>query len=723
MFDIYSEEIEYGGKKLVLETGKIARQASGAVMVTYGGTQVLCTVVAAKNEMPNQDWFPLSVHYQEKSSAAGKIPGGFFKREGRPSEKEVLTSRLIDRPIRPLFMDGFMNEVQVICTVLSHDLENDADIPSIIGTAAALTISGVPFLGPIGGARVAWIDEKYVLNPTYAELENSALDLVVAGTNQGVLMVESEANELSEKIMLGAVDYGHKEIKKAIKAIINLAEQAAKDPWDFTPSTIGKEEINHVEKYTKTVLKKAYSETAKQKRQEMLSQIRNKVIEEATDTELDMTQVNSQLKKAEKDLVRGQVLKTGKRIDGRNLVKIRPIASEVDILERTHGSALFTRGETQALVSITLGSSRDEQILDSLEGDSKRSFMLHYNFPPYSVGEAGRLFTGRRETGHGMLAWRAIHPMLPDHDDFPYTIRVLSEITESNGSSSMATVCGASLALMDAGVPIKKPVAGIAMGLIKEGDKFAVLSDILGDEDHLGDMDFKVAGTDKGITSLQMDIKITSITREIMSLALDQALEGRLHILSEMAKEIKIHRKEVNEFAPRVEKMKVAVDKIREVIGQGGKVIKEISANSECKIDIDDTGLISIFGTGKDSINKAKAEIESIVAEPEVGIIYEGKVVKVMDFGAFVNFIGKKDGLVHISAMAAERVEKVTDICNEGDIVKVKVMGLDDRGKVRLSMKVVNQDTGEDISDQFPEQINDRPKGPPRGGRRSQQRR
>jgi len=561
------------------------------------------------------------------------------------------------------------------------------------------------------------------LNPTYAELENSALDLVVAGTNQGVLMVESEANELSEKIMLGAVDYGHKEIKKVIKAIISLAEQAAKDPWDFTPSTIGKEEIKHVEKYTKTVLKKAYSETAKQKRQEMLSQIRNKVIEEATDTELDMTQVNSQLKKAEKDLVRGQVLKTGKRIDGRNLVKIRPIASEVDILERTHGSALFTRGETQALVSITLGSSRDEQILDSLEGDSKRSFMLHYNFPPYSVGEAGRLFTGRRETGHGMLAWRAIHPMLPDHDDFPYTIRVLSEITESNGSSSMATVCGGSLALMDAGVPIKKPVAGIAMGLIKEGDKFAVLSDILGDEDHLGDMDFKVAGTDKGITSLQMDIKITSITREIMSLALDQALEGRLHILSEMAKEIKIHRKEVNEFAPRVEKMKVAVDKIREVIGQGGKVIKEISANSECKIDIDDTGLISIFGTGKDSINKAKAEIESIVAEPEVGIIYEGKVVKVMDFGAFVNFIGKKDGLVHISAMAAERVEKVTDICNEGDIVKVKVMGLDDRGKVRLSMKVVNQDTGEDISDQFPEQINDRPKGPPRGGRRSQQRR
>ena len=723
MFDIYREEIEFGGKKLVLETGKIARQAAGSVMVTYGGTQVLCTVVAAKDTMPNQDWFPLSVHYQEKSSAAGKIPGGFFKREGRPSEKEVLTSRLIDRPIRPLFMDGFMNEVQVICTVFSHDVENDADIPSIIGTSAALTISGVPFLGPIGGARVAWIDGEYVLNPTYNELEKSDLDLVVAGTNQGVLMVESEASELSEKIMLGAVDFGHKEIKKVIKTIINLAEQAAKEPWDFTPPIIGDKEKKHVEKHTKVVLKKAYSETVKQKRQSMLNDIRNKVMEEAKDTDLDISHVNAQLKKEEKDLVRGQVLKTSKRIDGRGLSKIRPIVSEVDILERTHGSALFTRGETQALVSTTLGSSRDEQILDSLEGDSKRSFMLHYNFPPYSVGEAGRLFTGRRETGHGMLAWRAIHPMLPEHDDFPYTIRVLSEITESNGSSSMATVCGTSLALMDAGVPLKKPVAGIAMGLIKEGKDFAVLSDILGDEDHLGDMDFKVAGTDNGITSLQMDIKITSITKEIMTLALEQAREGRLHILSEMAKELDTPREEVNEFAPRVEKIQIAVDKIREVIGAGGKVIKEISANSETKIDIDDTGLISIFGTGKESIEKARQEIDSIVAEPEVGVIYEGTVVKVMDFGAFVNFIGKRDGLVHISAMAPERVEKVTDICNEGDIVKVKVMGLDDRGKVRLSMKVVNQETGEDISDQFPEKENDRPKGPSRGGKRRPPRR
>jgi polyribonucleotide nucleotidyltransferase len=718
MFDIYREEIEYGGKRLVLETGKIARQAAGAVMVTYGGTQVLCTVVAEKNVTLNQDWFPLSVHYQEKASAAGKIPGGFFKREGRPSEKEVLTSRLIDRPIRPLFMEGFMNEVQVICTVVSHDLKNNPDIPSIIGTAAALTISGVPFLGPIGGARVAWVDEKYVLNPTYEELETSALDLVVAGTNQGVLMVESEANELSEEIMLGAVDFGHKEIKSVIKAIISLAEQAAKDPWDFKPSSIGDAEVKHVAKHTKVVLQKAYAETVKQKRQQMLSDIKTKMIEEAVVSELDIGQINAQLKKAEKDLVRGKVLKSGKRIDGRVLNKIRPIASEVAILKTTHGSALFTRGETQALVSITLGSSRDEQILDSLEGDSKRNFMLHYNFPPYSVGEAGRLFTGRRETGHGMLAWRAIHPMMPDHEDFPYTVRVLSEITESNGSSSMATVCGASLALMDAGVPLKKPVAGIAMGLIKEGDKFAVLSDILGDEDHLGDMDFKVAGTDNGITSLQMDIKITSITREIMSLALDQAREGRLHILSEMAKEIKVARAEVNEFAPRLETMRVAVDKIREVIGQGGKVIKELSANSGVKIDIDDTGLISIFGTSKEAIEITKAEIESIVAEPEVGVIYEGKVVKIMDFGAFVNFLGKKDGLVHISAMAAERVEKVTDICNEGDIVKVKVMGLDDRGKVRLSMKVVNQETGEDISDQFPEQVKDRSKGPP-GGRRS----
>jgi len=716
MFDIYKEELEYGGKKLILETGKIARQAQSAVLVTYGETQVLCTVVAAKESAENQDFFPLSVHYQEKTSAAGKIPGGFFKREGRPSEKEVLTSRLIDRPIRPLFMEGFMNEVQVICTVLSHDLENDPDIPSIIGTSAALTISGVPFLGPIGGARVGFNNKKYILNPTYGELEKSQLDLVVAGTNSGVLMVESEAEELSEEIMLAAVDFGHKEQKKVIKTIINLAEQAAKEPWDFTPSEIGKEEKKHVEKFTKIDLKKAYSETVKQKRQSMLSEIRNKVSSEAENSDLDIMQINAQLKKVEKDLVRGQILKTGKRIDGRDLKTVRPISAEVSMLTRTHGSALFTRGETQALVTTTLGSSRDEQILDSLEGESKRNFMLHYNFPPYSVGEAGRLGTGRRETGHGMLAWRAIHPMMPEYENFPYTIRVLSEITESNGSSSMATVCGASLALMDAGVPIKKPVAGIAMGLIKEKQEYAVLSDILGDEDHLGDMDFKVAGTDNGITSLQMDIKITSITKEIMTIALNQAREGRLHILSEMAKEISSARKEVNEFAPRIEKMQISVDKIREVIGSGGKVIKEISANSDTKIDIDDSGSISIFGTGKESIDKAKSEIESIVAEPEVGEIYEGKVVKVMDFGAFVNFLGKRDGLVHISAMAAERVEKVTDICEEGDTVKVKVMGLDDRGKVRLSMKVVDQDTGEDISDQFPDQEIDRSKN--KGGRR-----
>ena len=538
----------------------------------------------------------------------------------------------------------------------------------------------------------------------------------MAGTNSGVLMVESEAQELSEEIMLAAVDFGHKELKKVIKTIINLAEQAAKEPWDFAPSGIGEDEKKHVAKFTKNNLKKAYSETVKQKRQSMLLEIRNKIASEAEDSDLDILQIHTQLKKVEKDLVRGQILKTGKRIDGRDLKTVRPISAEVSMLTRTHGSALFTRGETQALVTTTLGSSRDEQILDKLEGESKRNFMLHYNFPPYSVGEAGRLGTGRRETGHGMLAWRAIHPMMPEYENFPYTIRVLSEITESNGSSSMATVCGTSLALMDAGVPIKKPVAGIAMGLIKEKEDYAVLSDILGDEDHLGDMDFKVAGTDSGITSLQMDIKITSITKEIMTIALNQAREGRLHILSEMAKEISSARKEVNEFAPRIEKMQISVDKIREVIGAGGKVIKEISANSDTKIDIDDSGLISIFGNSKESIDTAKSEIESIVAEPEVGEIYEGKVVKIMDFGAFVNFLGKRDGLVHISAMAAERVEKVTDICEEGDTVKVKVMGLDDRGKVRLSMKVVDQDTGEDISDQFPDQEIDRSKN--RGGRR-----
>ena len=526
MFNIYREELDYGGKKLILETGKLARQAQAAVLVTYGETQVLCTVVASKEQMEDQGFFPLSVHYQEKTSAAGKIPGGFFKREGRPSEKEVLTSRLIDRPIRPLFIDGFLNEVQVICTVLSHDLDNDPDIPSLIGTSAALTISGVPFLGPIGAARVAYNDGKYILNPTYKELEDSKLDLVVAGTNNGVLMVESEASELSEEIMLGAVDYGHKEQKEVIKTIISFAEQAAKDPWGFKEEKVGSAEVKLVDKLTKTTLKKAYSEVVKQKRQEMLAEIKNTVSLEAEEQNLDLAQVNKQFKKTEKDIVRGQILKTGKRIDGRDLKTVRPIKSEISVLKRTHGSALFTRGETQAIVSTTLGSSRDEQILDSLEGESKRNFMLHYNFPPYSVGEAGRLGTGRRETGHGMLAWRAIHPMLPVHEDFPYTIRVLSEITESNGSSSMATVCGASLSLMDAGVPIKKPVAGIAMGLIKEKEKFAVLSDILGDEDHLGDMDFKVAGTDAGITSLQMDIKITSITKEIMSKALEQAREG-----------------------------------------------------------------------------------------------------------------------------------------------------------------------------------------------------
>ena len=701
MFDVFKEEIEYGGKKLILETGKIARQADGAVLVSYGKTQVLCTVVAAKSVVENQDWFPLSVHYQEKSFAAGKIPGGFFKREGRPSEKEVLTSRLIDRPIRPLFVDGFMNEVQVICTVLSHDLENDPDIPSLIGTSAALTLSGLPFLGPIAAARVAWTDGKYILNPTLEETKASELDLVVAGTGTGVLMVESEAHELSEKIMLGAVDFGHKEMQVVIQAIINLAEQAAKDPWKFDPPKVDKNIQKFVEQNSKNAFKKAYDEVVKQKRSTMLNDIRSEVLKKAEEQEFDAFKVSSEIKKLEKELVRGQVLKSKKRIDGRALDKVRPISAEVSVIARVHGSALFTRGETQGLVVTTLGTGTDEQIIDALEGDSKRNFMLHYNFPPYSVGETGRLGPGRREVGHGMLAWRAIHPLLPEHQDFPYTIRVVSEITESNGSSSMATVCGTSLSLMDAGVPIKKPVAGIAMGLIKEGKEYAVLSDILGDEDHLGDMDFKVAGTDSGITSLQMDIKITSITSEIMKIALDQANDGRLHILSEMSKGIKTHRKQVNEFAPRIEKIKIPTDKIREVIGAGGKVIREICEISEAKIDIDDSGIITIFGVGKESVDKALAEINNIVVEPEVGEIYEGKVVKIMDFGAFVNFVGKKDGLVHISAMAPYHVDKVSDICNEGDTVKVKVMGFDDRGKVRLSMKVIDQETGEDISGQL----------------------
>ena len=712
MFDVFKEEIEYGGKKLILETGKIARQADGAVLVSYGKTQVLCTVVAAKSVVENQDWFPLSVHYQEKSFAAGKIPGGFFKREGRPSEKEVLTSRLIDRPIRPLFVDGFMNEVQVICTVLSHDLENDPDIPSLIGTSAALTLSGLPFLGPIAAARVAWTDGKYILNPTLEETKASELDLVVAGTGTGVLMVESEAQELSEKIMLGAVDFGHKEMQAAIQSIINLAEQAAKDPWKFDPPKVDKNIQKFVEQNSKNAFKKAYDEVVKQKRSTMLNDIRSEVLKKAEEQEFDAFKVSSEIKKLEKELVRGQVLKSKKRIDGRALDKVRPISAEVSVIARVHGSALFTRGETQGLVVTTLGTGTDEQIIDALEGDSKRNFMLHYNFPPYSVGETGRLGTGRREVGHGMLAWRAIHPLLPEHQDFPYTIRVVSEITESNGSSSMATVCGTSLSLMDAGVPIKKPVAGIAMGLIKEGKEYAVLSDILGDEDHLGDMDFKVAGTDSGITSLQMDIKITSITSEIMKIALDQANNGRLHILSEMSKGIKTHRKQVNEFAPRIEKIKIPTDKIREVIGAGGKVIREICEISEAKIDIDDSGIITIFGVGKESVDKALAEINNIVVEPEVGEIYEGKVVKIMDFGAFVNFVGKKDGLVHISAMAPYHVDKVSDICNEGDTVKVKVMGFDDRGKVRLSMKVIDQETGEDISGQL--ETEEQPKSKPR---------
>ena len=686
MFNVYKEEVKYGGKKLILETGKVARQADGAVLVSYEGTQVLCTVVAAKTKTENQDWFPLSVHYQEKYFAAGEIPGGVFKREGRPTEKDVLTSRLIDRPIRPLFVEGFMNEVQVICTVLSHDLENDPDIPAIIGASAALTLSGVPFLGPIAGARVASIKGKYLLNPTYEELNSSDLDLVIAGTSEGVLMVESEAKQLSEDVMLGAVDFGHKEMQVVINAIISLAEQAAKDAWKFEPIKITKEVEKFVEEHSKDSLKKAYNEEIKQSRSNMLTEIREKVIKEAENKELDILEVNYQLKKVEKDLVRGQILKTKKRIDGRKLNKVRPIKAEAGILSRVHGSALFTRGETQGLVVTTLGTGHDEQIIDGLEGDSKRSFMLHYNFPPYSVGEAGRLMTGRREIGHGKLAWRAIHPLMPDHESFPYTIRVVSEITESNGSSSMATVCGASLALMDAAVPINEPVAGIAMGLIKEKDEFLVLSDILGDEDHLGDMDFKVAGTKDGITSLQMDIKITGITFEIMEQALNQAKEGRAHILQEMNKTIKSSRKEVSKHTPKIETVMVDKKDIAAVIGKGGATIREIVELSGAKVDVKDTGEVTIAAPDAESRNKAMEMVKNIVAKPEMGKVYKGKVIKIMEFGAFVNFLGKQDGLVHISQLASKRVKEVRDVVKEGDEVSVKVIGFD-RGKVKLSMK------------------------------------
>lgn len=702
MFNHHRVEVEWAGRPLVLETGKIARQADGAVLATYGETVVLATVVSAKEPKPGLDFFPLTVNYQEKTYAAGKIPGGFFKREGRPSEKETLVSRLIDRPIRPLFADGYKNDTQVIVTVMQHDLENDPDILAIVATSAALTLSGVPFMGPIGGARVGYINGEYVLNPHVDEMPESKLDLVVAGTGDAVLMVESEAQELDEETMLGAVMFGHRSFQPVIDAIIKLAEVAAKEPREFKPadySALEAEMLGLVE----DELRAAYKNTDKMKRYGAVDAVKAKVKAHFTPAEGEEAkytseQIGTVFKSLQAKIVRWNILDTKSRIDGRDLSTVRPIVSEVGVLPRTHGSAVFTRGETQAIVVATLGTGEDEQFVDALTGTYKERFLLHYNFPPYSVGETGRVGSpGRREVGHGKLAWRAIRPMLPTVEQFPYTLRIVSEITESNGSSSMATVCGTSLALMDAGVPLTKPVAGIAMGLIKEDERFAVLSDILGDEDHLGDMDFKVAGTDAGITSLQMDIKIEGITEEIMKIALGQARDGRVHILGEMGKAISEGRSELGEFAPRIEVMNIPTDKIRDVIGSGGKVIREIVEKTGAKINIEDDGTVKIASSNAKEIEAARKWIHTIVAEPEVGEIYEGTVVKVADFGAFVNFFGPKDGLVHISQLAADRVAKTGDVVKEGQKVWVKLLGFDERGKVRLSMKVVDQETGKEI--------------------------
>ncbi len=701
MFDIEKVEIDWGGRTLVLESGRVARQADGAVLATYGETTVLATVVSMKEPKPGFDFFPLTVNYQERYYAAGRIPGGFFKREGRPTEKETLTSRLIDRPIRPLFADGYKNETQVVVTVLSHDLENDPDIVGMVAASAALTLSGVPFMGPIAAARVGYINGSYVLNPLVEDVKGSQLDLVVAGTADAVLMVESEAHQLAEDVMLGAVMFGHRSFQPVIDAIIKLAERAAKEPRDFKQP-----DVSEIEKAVLEIaegdLREAYKITEKQQRYTAVDAVKAKVMTalfpEDAEPRFDKEKVAAVFKDLQAKIVRWNILDTGGRIDGRDLKTVRPILSEVGVLPRAHGSALFTRGETQALVVATLGTGEDEQMIDGLEGTYKVAFMLHYNFPPYSVGETGRMGSpGRREIGHGKLAWRAIRPILPANHEFPYTMRVVSEITESNGSSSMATVCGTSLALMDAGVPLKAPVAGIAMGLIKEDDRFAVLSDILGDEDHLGDMDFKVAGTADGITSLQMDIKIQGITEEIMKVALDQAKDGRLHILGEMRKALGEARAELGEHAPRIEMIKIPVDKIREVIGTGGKVIREIVEKTGAKINVDDDGTIKVASANADSIRAALKWIQGIAAEPEPGQIYQGTVVKVVDFGAFVNFFGSRDGLVHVSQLAPHRVANVKDVVNEGDKVWVKFMGSDERGKVRLSMKVVDQASGQEI--------------------------
>jgi polyribonucleotide nucleotidyltransferase len=698
----YRKDIAWGGQLLTLETGKIARQADGAVMARLGDTIVLCTVVGARSVKPGQDFFPLTVNYQEKAFAAGKIPGGFFKREGRPSEHETLVSRLIDRPLRPLFPDGFRNEVQVVATVLSHDLENDPDMVALVGCSAALTLSGIPFFGPVGGARVGYIDGQYVLNPTAAQRQQSKLELVVAGTAEGVLMVESEAQELSEEVMLGAVEFGHRGFQPVIQGIIELAERAAKEPWPMVEPSEAETTLKaRIAELGRDAIALAYKETQKLLRQEKVAAAKKAVVEQLAAEGLEADKAKGLLKELEADVVRNAILETGMRIDGRDTRTVRPIVAEVGVLPRSHGSALFTRGETQALCVATLGTGQDEQIIDALPGEYREHFMLHYNFPPYSVGETGRMGSpGRREIGHGKLAWRALRPLLPEKDKFPYTLRVVSEITESNGSSSMATVCGSSLALMDAGTPLKRPCAGIAMGLIKEDRGFAVLSDILGDEDHLGDMDFKVAGSEQGITALQMDIKITSITFDIMRQALDQARDGRIHILGEMAKGLTGARGDVAANAPRITVIQVPKEKIREVIGSGGKTIREITEQTGCKIDIEDDGTIKVAATSTEQAQRAIDWIRGLTAEAEIGAIYNGKVVKTADFGAFVNFLGAKDGLVHISELQNDRVNRTTDVVNVGDAVKVKVIGFDDRGKVKLSMRVVDQATGADITDQ-----------------------
>ena len=703
MFDIQTETIEWAGRTLTLETGRMARQADGAVLATYGETTVLATAVAMKEVKPGMDFFPLTVNYQEKYFAAGKIPGGYFKREGRPTEKETLTSRLIDRPIRPLFPKGFKNDTQVMITVLSHDLENDPDIVGMVGASAALCLSGLPFLGPIGAARVGYKDGEYVINPSVADVEDSELDLVVAGTSDAVMMVESEAKELSEEVMLGAVMAGHDAFQPVIDMIIRLAEKAAKEPWDFTPedhSDIAAE----VTKLVGEDIAKAYTITNKTERQAAVAETKAKAVEAMAATEenpdgVEPSVLKDVLKGVEAGVVRGGIIKTGKRIDGRALDEVRDIVSEATVLPRTHGSALFTRGETQALAVVTLGTGEDEQFIDALTGTYKERFLLHYNFPPYSVGETSfRLAPGRREIGHGKLAWRALNAVMPGAEEFPYTVRLVSEITESNGSSSMATVCGGALALMDAGVPITRPVSGIAMGLIKDPDGVAVLSDILGDEDHLGDMDFKVAGTEEGVTSLQMDIKIAGITKDIMQTALDQAKGGRMHILGEMNKALDSSRSGLAEHAPKIETMQIPTDKIRDVIGSGGKVIRQIVEETGAKVDVNDDGLIKLSAVDAEAIKKAHDWIHSLTAEPEEGKVYKGKVVKVVDFGAFVNFFGPKDGLVHVSQMKNERVGHPKDVVEEGQEVWVKLLGFDDRGKVKLSMKIVDQETGEEIT-------------------------